>query len=113
MQRVKLNVGDGAADTWVDGGADADVDPSTGNWVHYAFTISGTEAKVFIDGVEVKQSDFTGVDWTGCDVLSIMSGAPRFTEWGHHSDLSLMDELRIFNKALTQAEIQVIIDAES
>jgi hypothetical protein len=113
MQRVKLNVGDGAADTWVDGGADADVDPSSGNWVHYAFTISGTEAKVFIDGVEVKQSDFTGLDWTGCDVLSIMSGAPGFTEWGHQSDLSLMDELRIFTKTLTQAEIQVIIDAES
>lgn len=112
-QRVKLNAGDGAADTWVDGGAAADVDPTTGNWVHYAFTISGTECKVYIDGEEVKQSDFTGIDWTGCDVLSIMSGAPRFTEWGHGSDQSLMDELRIFNKALSQTEIQTIIDAES
>jgi hypothetical protein len=112
-QRVKLNVGDGTADTWVDGGADADVDPTTGEWVHYAFTISGTESKVFINGVEVKQSDFTGIDWTGSDLLSIMSGAPRFSEWGHGSDQSLMDELRIFNKALTQTEIQTIIDAES
>ena len=112
-QRVKLNVGDGTADTWVDGGADADVDPTTGEWVHYAFTISGTESKVFINGVEVKQSDFTGIDWTGSDLLSIMSGAPRFSEWGHGSDQSLMDELRIFNKALSQTEIQTIIDAES
>jgi hypothetical protein len=112
-QRVKLNAGDGAADTWVDGGSAADVDPTTGNWVHYAFTISGTECKVYIDGEEVKQSDFTGIDWTGCDVLSIMSGAPRFTEWGHGSDQSLMDELRIFNKALSQTEIQTIINTES
>lgn len=112
-QRVKLNAGNGTADTWVDGGAAADVDPTTGDWVHYAFTISGTECKVFIDGVEVKQSDFTGIDWTGCDVMSIMSGAPRFTEWGHGSDQSLMDELRIFNKVLTQTEIQTIINAES
>jgi len=29
------------------------------------------------------------------------------------SDLSLIDELRIFNKALTQAEIQTIITNES
>jgi hypothetical protein len=42
-----------------------------------------------------------------------MSGAPRFTEWGHLSDESYMDELRIFNKALSQAEIQTIIDDEN
>jgi hypothetical protein len=113
LQRVKLNAGNGSADTWVDGGTAADVDPATGNWVHYAFTISGTECKVFIDGAEVVQSDFTGIDWAGCDILTIMSGVPRFTEWSHFSDQSLMDELRIFNKALTQAEIQTIIDAES
>ncbi len=107
-QRFKLNVGNGTADTWVDGGAAADV--ATGSdWVHMAFTISGTSAIVYINGVLVKESPFTGVDWTGCDVLSIMSGAPRFTEWGHKSDNSFMDDLRLFNKALTLAEIQNII----
>ena len=113
LQRVKLNAGNGAADTWVDGGTDADVDPAAGEWVHYAFTISGTEAIVYINGVEVQLSSFDGIDWTGCDVLSIMSGAPRFTAWNHKSDNSLMDELRLFNKTLTQQEIQDIINAES
>ncbi len=113
MQRVKLNAGNGAADTWVDGGDAADIDPSAGAWVHYAFTINGTECKVYIDGAEVAQSDFDGIDWTGCDLLSVMSGAPRFTEWGHGPDQSLMDELRIFNKALTPTEIQQIITDES
>jgi len=113
LQRFKLNVGDGSADTWVDGGAAADVDPTTGEWVHFAFTISATEAIVYINGTEVKLSTFNGIDWTGCDVLSIMSGAPRFTEWDHKSDLSLMDELRLFNKVLTPTEIQTIIDDES
>lgn len=108
-QRFKLNVGDGTADTWVDGGEAADVAPGSG-WVHMAFTISATAAKVYIGGQMVKESAITGVDWTGCDILSIMSGAPRFTGWDHKSDLSFMDDLRLFNKALTQAEIQNVID---
>jgi hypothetical protein len=38
--------------------------------------------------------------------MSIGSGAPRFNEWGHLSDNSLIDELRIYNKALTASMIQ-------
>ena len=105
FQRFKLNVGDGAADTWIDGGTAADVANDAG-WIHLAFTISPTKAIVYINGNVVKEGDITGVDWTGCDLLSIMSGAPRFTEWGHKSDLSYLDELHLFNKTLTQAEIQ-------
>ncbi len=111
-QRFKLNAGNGTADSWFDGGAAADVDPTTGTWNHFAYTISGTECVVYINGEIAKQGTFGGIDWTGCDILSIMSGAPRFTGWNHFSDLSLMDELRIFNKALTQAEIKTIMNAE-
>ncbi len=111
-QRFKLNAGNGTADTWFDGGTAADVDPTTGAWNHFAFTISGTECVVYINGVVAKQGAFTGIDWTGCDVMSIMSGAPRFTGWNHFSDLSLMDELHIFNKALTQAEVTAVMNAE-
>lgn len=112
-QRFKLNVGNGTADTWIDGGIAADVDPTIDKWVSMAFTISGSSATVYIDGQLVKQSTITGIDWTGCDVLSIMSGAPRFSGWNHKSDLSFMDELRIFNKALSQTEIQNIITGET
>lgn len=109
-QIFKLNVGNGTGDSWFDGGAAATIDPTANNgWVHLAFTISSTECVVYINGDVVKQGAFTGVDWTDCDILSIMSGAPRFTEWGHKSDLSTMDELRIFDKALSQAEIQALM----
>jgi hypothetical protein len=111
-QRFKLNAGNGTADSWIDGGAAADVDATTGQWVHMAFTISDTKAVVYINGQAVKEGSFTGIDWTGCDILSIMSGAPRFTEWNHLSDLGMMDELRIFNKELTQSEIQAIMTDE-
>lgn len=109
LQRVKLNVGNGEADNWFDGGAAADIDPAAGTWAHIAFTISTDKVVVYIDGEIVSEGTFPGVDWTGCDILSIASGAPRFTEWGHLSDQSLFDELRLFNKALTQAEVQAII----
>jgi hypothetical protein len=111
-QIFKLNAGDGTADSWFDGGATATLVPTAGKWDHMAFTISGTECVVYINGEIVKQGTFPGISWTGCDLLSIMSGAPRFTEWGHLSDLGMMDELRIFNKALTQAEIKTIFNAE-
>lgn len=111
-QIFKLNAGNGTADTWFDGGAAATVNPTTAQWVHMAFTISGTECVVYFDGEVVKQGSFGGINWDGCDILSIMSGAPRFTGWDHFSDLSLMDELRIFNKALTQAEIKTILNDE-
>ncbi len=104
-QRFKLNVGNGTDENWFDGGVAADVDPAINQWVHLAFSISDTEAAVYINGQVVSQGTFPGIDWTGCDIMSIMSGAPRFTEWGHNSDLSYMDELRVFNIALTQQEI--------
>ncbi len=110
MQRFKLNVGTGGGENWFDGGAAADVDPTTNEWVHFAFTISPTECVVYINGEIVSQGAFTGIDWTGCDLLSIMSGAPRFTEWGHKSDESYMDELRFYHKALSQAEVQATMN---
>lgn len=108
-QRIKLNVGNGDADNWFDGGAAADVDPAAGEWVYIAFTIGPDKCVVYINGEIVSQGTFPGVDWTGCDILSIASGAPRFTEWGHLSDQSLIDELRLFDKALTQAEVQAMM----
>jgi hypothetical protein len=109
-QTFKLNVGNGTADSWFDGGAAASINPTNTDWVHLAFTISDSNVVVYINGVVVSQGAFTGVDWTGCDVLSIASGAPRFMEWGHLSDLSHYDELRLFNKALTQEEVQAIMN---
>ncbi|HNU42025.1 MAG: hypothetical protein UZ12_BCD005000539 [Bacteroidetes bacterium OLB12] len=112
-QRFKLNVGNGTSDTWFDGGTNADVVPNTGEWVHFAISISATNAAVYINGNVASQGALTGgVDWTGCDILSIMSGAPRFTEWNHKSDASYMDELRLFDKALTQADVLAIIGSD-
>lgn len=109
-QRFKLNVGNGTADSWFDGGEAADVIPNTGEWVHFAFVIDNSEARIFINGTEVSRGVFDGIDWTGCDLLSIMSGSPRFNGWGHTSDQSLMDELYLFPQALTEDEVVLLMN---
>lgn len=110
-QRFKLNVGTGDGETWNDGGT---VDPTLNEWVHLAFTISSTKCAIYINGILQMESDLAGpISWADCNTISIMSGAPHFTGWSHFSDLSYMDELRTFNKALTESEIQKIIATES
>lgn len=111
-QTIKLNVGNGSSDSWFDGGAAATIDVTADKWVHIAFTISEGKVILYFNGEVVSEGDFTKVDWTGCDILSIASGTPRFTEWGHKEDASMYDELRIFNKVLTKTEIQSIYNSE-
>jgi hypothetical protein len=111
LQRIKLNIGTGTGETWNDG---KEIDATSANWVHVAFTASSTKCTVYINGeVATEASSSGGIDWTGCNALSIGSGAPNFSYWGHSYDLSLYDELRLFNKELSQSEIQTIIADES
>lgn len=109
-QIFKLNVGIGnEKESWNDGGT---VNPALGEWVHFAFTVSETASTVYINGVKARESVMeTPIDWTGIDLLTIMSGVPRFTGWDHFSDLSLLDELRFFNKALTLEEVTTLMNA--
>lgn len=107
LQIVKANIGTGDADIWLDGGDLATVDPSAGVWNHFALVIDETTASFYIDGSLVASNDeHAGMSLADIDLLSIMSGEPRFTEWGHLSDQSYLDELRIFNTALTEAQLE-------
>ncbi len=103
-QTIKLNVGTGGAESWNDGGS---IDATAGEWVHVAFTISETESTIYINGDPVNTGAMAApIDWTGTDMVSIMSGAPRFTGWNHLSDQSYIDELRFYNKVLTEEDIE-------
>lgn len=103
-QRIKLNVGTGEAESWNDGGV---VDVTAGEWVHVAFTISETQSSIYLNGELVNTGSLSNpIDWTGTDLVSIMSGAPRFTGWNHLADTSYMDDLTFYNKVLTEEEIE-------
>ena len=105
-QRIKLNLGIGGGESWNDGGV---ITVANGNWVHVVVTVSPTESKIYFDGVLKTTSTFTApVDWTNCSMVNIGAGGPTFSYWNHLSDLSGLDELRFFNKTLTQSEIDAL-----
>jgi len=107
-QRIKLNVGTGSGESWNDGDV---IDVTAGEWVHVAFAISETKSTIFFNGVEVRSSDMPApIDWSGCKQLTIGAGGETFSYWDHKSDASAIDELRMFNKALTAAEIRNMIN---
>ncbi len=109
-QRIKLNVGTGTGESWNDGGI---IDATTGDWVHVAITISETENIIYFNGEQIRTSAMSApIDWAGCGTLTIGAGGETFSYWNHLSDSSLFDELRVFDKALSQSEIQAIYNAE-
>jgi hypothetical protein len=68
---------------------------------------------IYFNGEPVANTgDMVGklIDWTDCDLLSIGSGAPRFTGWNHLSDSSYIDDLHLFDRALSQEEILNMIE---
>ena len=105
-QKFILLVGNGTNATWVNPGDPATIDPTLDEWVHFGISISGTNAALYMNGELVGETAFTGIDWTGVGDLVIMSGDPNFNGWNHKTEKGQMDELRLFNKALTQEEIQ-------
>lgn len=107
-QRIKANVGIGTGESWNDGDV---IDATTADWVHVAVTISETESTIYLNGVAVRTSALSApIDWTGCNDIVIGSGGPTFSYWGHNSDLSNIDELRMFNKTLTADEVTTLMN---
>ncbi len=103
-QRIKASVGTGNGNSWNDGGL---IDPAAGEWVHIGFVITENKSRIYINGNLATEAPVTGgVDWTGADLVSVMSGAPRFVEWNHLSDQSAIDDLRFYRVALTEQEIE-------
>ena len=110
QQRIKANIGNGTGESWNDGGL-IDVD---GDWVHVAFTVSNTQSAIYINGTQVNTSTVAGgIDWTNVEELTIGNGGPTFSYWNHLYDSSSLDELRLFDRALTADEVQALINASA
>lgn len=112
QQRIIANVGNGNTDNGLSH-PNANLAAYASDWVYIALTLTTDKASFYVDGEEATSINFPGISWEGCNLMSIGSGAPRFTGWNHLSDNSLIDELRIYNKALTAEEINEIIAQDS
>lgn len=102
-QRIKLNVGTGSGESWNDG---AEISVAAGEWVHIAVTVSPTESKIYFNGVLKNTASYSAFDFSTSTNMVVGSGAPSFTYWNHLSDLSLLDELRVYDKALNEDEVK-------
>ncbi len=107
IQRIKLNVGTGTAESWNNGG---EIDVTANEWVHVAMVISETESRIYLNGELVNTATLAQpITWSGCKTFTIGAGGPTFSYWNHLSDSSILDELRIYNKVLTSEEIQTML----
>jgi PKD repeat protein len=70
-------------------------------WTHLAVTFGGGTLRLYVNGVQVGTRTISGTIRTSGDALTI-GGNTVWAEWFR----GLIDEVRIYNRALTQAEIQ-------
>ena len=80
---------------------------ASGAWVHLATTYDGTTQRVFVNGVEVSNAAVTGTIDVGAGALRIGGN----DVWAGEYFQGLIDEVRIFNRALTAAEIAAVRNA--
>ena len=74
---------------------------TTGAWTHLAVTYGGGTLRLYVNGVQVASQTGSGTIRTSTAALTI-GGNNVWSEWF----AGLIDEVRIYNRALTQAEIQ-------
>jgi hypothetical protein len=75
-------------------------------WSHVAVTYDGANLKLFVNGTQVRSIAHTGPISTSTGLLAI-GGDPALGQYFN----GVIDELRIYNRALTQTQIQTDIAA--
>jgi PKD repeat protein len=79
-----------------------------GTWYHVAVTYDGSNMRIYKDGVQVATAGKTGTISTGAGVPVALGSQPQ----GGSGFDGLMDDVRIYNEALSAAEIQAIMNTE-
>jgi len=73
---------------------------ATNTWTHIAVTYDGTTLRFFVNGTQVNSKSYSGNMYTTTSPLKIGGNAV----WGEYF-AGQIDEIRIYNRALTQSEI--------
>ncbi len=75
---------------------------TTGQWFHVATTYDGTTMRVYVNGVDLGSGPKTGTIEVDAAVESFLGNQPNLSKTFD----GVVDELRIFNVALTQPQIE-------
>lgn len=75
--------------------------PPLGGWTHLAFTYDGATERFYVNGVLVSSRSVSGAVQVSNGVLHIGGDSV----WGEHFQ-GLIDEIRIYNRALSASQIQ-------
>jgi len=78
----------------------------TGSWSHVAMTYDGTTERLYVNGTQVASGAFSGTISTSNSPFKI-GGNAIWGEWFN----GLIDEVRLYNRALSAAEIQTDMNA--
>ena len=100
-QATTRRVPPGTSSTGADIGVNGTSNLVLNTWTHVAVTYDGATLRLFVNGVQVDSHAASGAVLTSTGVLRIGGNA----YWGEYFK-GLMDEVRIYNRALTAAEIQ-------
>ncbi len=91
-------------------GADRNVDGTTllplNTWSHLAATYDGTTIRLYVNGAQVGQQAQTGPIATSTGALRV-GGTTIWSEWF----AGRIDEVRVYNRALTVAQVQADMNA--
>jgi hypothetical protein len=102
--RIDFNIWNGSLETWP---LHSDAQPALNEWHHVAGVYDGSAATIYINGKADKKKDFSG---------SLKHNGENFWIGARKSDglpfHGLLDELRVYNRALSQAEVEMNMTAE-
>lgn len=80
-------------------------------WTHVAATYDGADIRLYVDGVEVATTPKTGRIDSDPTMQAALGNQPLDVSGGSRPFDGLLDEVRIYDRALTSAEIEVIFGA--
>ncbi|MDQ6860382.1 MAG: plastocyanin/azurin family copper-binding protein [Verrucomicrobiota bacterium] len=90
--------------SWVDGGAQLPL----GAWSHVALTYDGSFVRAYVNGSMTRQLSASGTILTANKAPLMIGGRPARANWA-----GLIDEVEIFNRALTASEVAAIASADA
>ena len=86
---------------WYDGGLG--VTTPVGEWSHVAFTVDGGQVRVYVDGVQRHAGGGFPNVFTGADGVFSLG-----TNWWDLPYRGLIDELRVYETALTPTQVEAL-----